>query len=75
MGQAELKTGLHFAETLSRPIKATLKVVKIDIFSQQSLPKERVRDKKYFNKSFLKLKVHMNRDKIFENQWLRTRDK
>ena len=50
MGQAELKTGLHFAETSSRPIKATLKVVKIDIFSQQSLPKERVTDKKYLTK-------------------------
>jgi hypothetical protein len=41
VGQAELKTGLHFAETSSRPIKATLKVVKIDIFSKKNLQEER----------------------------------
>ena len=35
VGQDELKTGLYFAETSSRTIKATLKVVKIDIFSQK----------------------------------------
>ena len=30
--QADLRTDLHFAETSSRPTKATLKNVKIDIF-------------------------------------------
>ena len=36
VGQAELKNGLHFAETSSRPIKATLKGLKIAIFSLQN---------------------------------------
>ena len=48
MDQAELKNGLHFAETSSRPIKATLKVVKIDILSQQNLQEEKVIYKKYY---------------------------
>ena len=33
--QAELRTDLHFEETSSRPMKATLKVVKIDIFRKK----------------------------------------
>ena len=32
---------LHFAETSSRPSKATLKVVKIATFTLQNLPEER----------------------------------
>ena len=44
--KTELRTDLHFAETSSRPIKATLKVVKIDIFSQQKVQEEREREKK-----------------------------
>ena len=73
--QAELRTDLHFAENSSRPIKATLKVVKIDILSQQNLQEERVIYKKYCNKSFLKLKVNANRHKNFENRLIRTREK
>ena len=72
-GQPELKTGLHFAETSSWPIKAMLKVVKTDIFSQQNLLKEKDVDKTYFNKSFLKLKVNANRLK-FENWLIRTQE-
>ena len=39
--QVELRTDLHFAETSSRPIKVTLKVVKIDIFSQKKPTKRK----------------------------------
>ena len=70
--QAELRTDLHFAETSSRPIKATLKVVKIDIFSQNNLQEDREIAKTYFNKSFLKFKVNANRHKNFENRLIRT---
>ena len=73
--QAELKTDLHFAETSSRLIKATLKGIKIDIFSQQNLPEERKIDQTYFGKSFLKLKGNANRHKNFENRLTRTRRK
>jgi len=38
---AELRTDHHFAETSSRPIKAMLKAIKIDIFSQQNIPERR----------------------------------
>ena len=38
---ADLITDLHFAETSSRPIKATLKVMKIATFSLQNLPEGR----------------------------------
>ena len=34
-----------------------------------------MRDKKYFNKSFLKLKVNANRHKNFDNGLIRTREK
>ena len=34
----DFKTDLHFAETSSRPSKATLKVVKIATFTLQNLP-------------------------------------
>ena len=71
----DFKTDLHFAETSSRPSKATLKVVKIDVFSPKNLQDEREIDKEYFNKSFLKLKVNANRHKNFENRLIRTRDK
>ena len=64
--QAELRTDLHFAKTSSMPIKATLKVVKIDIFSQQKLQEERKTDKKYFNNSLLNLDVNANRRKSFK---------
>ena len=37
----DFKTDLHFAETSSRPSKATLKVVKIATFTQQNLPEGR----------------------------------
>ena len=37
----DFKTGLHFAVTSSRPIKAMLKAIKIDIFSQQNIPERR----------------------------------
>ena len=40
----DFKTDLHFAETSSRPIKATLKGVKIDIFGQNNVPEERELD-------------------------------
>ena len=73
--QPELRTDLHFAETSSRPINATLKAVKIDMFSHQNLQEEREMDTKCFNKSFLKLKVNANRHKNFENRLIRTRDK
>ena len=69
---AELRTDLHFAETSSRPIKATLKVVKIDIFSQNNLQEDREIAKTYFNKSFLKFKVNANRHKNFENRLIRS---
>ena len=72
---AELKTDLHFAETSSRPIKAALKAVKIDIFSQQNLPEERKIDQTYFWKSFLKLKIDANRHKKFGNLLTRARKK
>ena len=70
----DFKTDLYFAETSSRPCKAILKVVKIDIFSPKNLQDEREIDKKYFNKSFLKLKVNANRHKKFENRSIRTRN-
>ena len=37
----DLRTGLNVAETSSRPIKATLKSLKIAIFSLQNLPEGR----------------------------------
>ena len=52
----DFKTDLHFAESSSRPSKAMLKVVKIDIFSQENLQEEREMDQKYSNNSFLKFK-------------------
>ena len=69
---AELRTDLHFAETSSRPIKAALKAVKIDIFCQQNLPEEREIDQTCLCKSFLKLKVNANGHKNFENRSIRT---
>ena len=38
----DFKTYLHFAETSSRPIKATLKVAKITTITLQNLPEKRV---------------------------------
>ena len=61
VGQVEVKTGLYFSQTSSRPIKATIKVVEIDIFSQQNLQKQGGIDKISSNKSFFKLKVNENR--------------
>ena len=40
VGQAELKNGLHFAETSSRPSKATVKAVKIANFTLQICQKK-----------------------------------
>ena len=37
----DFKTGLHFAVTSSRPIKATLKGLKIATFTLQNVPEER----------------------------------
>ena len=37
----DYKTGLHFAVTSSRPIKATLKGLKIATFTLQNLPEGR----------------------------------
>ena len=36
----DFKTGLHFAVTSSRPIKATLQGLKIVTFTLQNLPEE-----------------------------------
>ena len=49
----DFKTDLHFLETSSRPSKATLKVVKIDTFSQTILQVKREIDRKYLKKKFL----------------------
>jgi len=70
----DFKTDLHFAETSSRPSKATIKVVKTDIFSPKYLQDERKMDKRYSNKSFLELKVNANRHKNFENRSIRTQN-
>ena len=66
VNKAELRTDLHFAETSSRPIKAALNAVKIDIFSQQNLPEERGINQTCFSKSLLKLKVNENRHKFLK---------